>query len=215
MGIRFYCPNGHKLNVKQFQAGQTGVCPRCGAAMPIPEESTRRSSKKHSPHLPPQTHRENEAATTISRPAVAADQAGGPMKPPPIPAEPPRAANDPLAEGAKVVWYVRLASGEQLGPAAADVMRGWLAEGRITADVLVWREGWRDWRSAGGLFRQLSPNPPIPGLETVADQPLVTPIYPHHVAPHAPPRRTQFVVIGGLLLVLLLLLTVLLIASRQ
>ena len=39
MGIRFYCPKGHKLNVKQFQAGQTGVCPRCGATVPIPLKS--------------------------------------------------------------------------------------------------------------------------------------------------------------------------------
>ena len=26
MGIRFYCPNGHKLNVKEFQAGRRGIC---------------------------------------------------------------------------------------------------------------------------------------------------------------------------------------------
>ena len=24
MGIRFFCPNGHKLNVKEFQAGRRG-----------------------------------------------------------------------------------------------------------------------------------------------------------------------------------------------
>jgi len=33
MGIRFFCPNGHKLNVKDFQAGQTGICPFCGVKM--------------------------------------------------------------------------------------------------------------------------------------------------------------------------------------
>ena len=31
MGIRFYRPNGHRLNVKDFLAGQTGTCPQCGA----------------------------------------------------------------------------------------------------------------------------------------------------------------------------------------
>ena len=46
MGIRFYCPNGHKLNVKEFQAGQNGVCPFCGAKMQIPTQSTRKSSKE-------------------------------------------------------------------------------------------------------------------------------------------------------------------------
>jgi hypothetical protein len=41
MGIRFYCPNGHKLNVKEFQAGRRGICPHCGAKVEIPTESTR------------------------------------------------------------------------------------------------------------------------------------------------------------------------------
>ena len=36
MGIRFHCPNGHKLNVKTFQAGMRGVCPYCGAKFTIP-----------------------------------------------------------------------------------------------------------------------------------------------------------------------------------
>lgn len=36
MGIRFLCPNGHKLNVKTFLAGKRGVCPRCGAKFDIP-----------------------------------------------------------------------------------------------------------------------------------------------------------------------------------
>jgi hypothetical protein len=36
MGIRFSCPNGHKLNVKAFLAGKRGVCPQCGAKFIIP-----------------------------------------------------------------------------------------------------------------------------------------------------------------------------------
>ena len=45
MGIRFFCPNGHKLNVKEFQAGRRGICPFCGARIQIPTQSTRPSSK--------------------------------------------------------------------------------------------------------------------------------------------------------------------------
>ncbi len=40
MGIRFHCPNGHKLNVKTFLAGKRGICPHCGAKFEIPAEST-------------------------------------------------------------------------------------------------------------------------------------------------------------------------------
>ncbi len=46
MGIRFYCPNGHKLNVKSFLAGMRGICPHCGARVNIPLQSTRPSSKE-------------------------------------------------------------------------------------------------------------------------------------------------------------------------
>src|SRR6476620_884151 len=44
MGIRFLCPNGHRLNVKTFLAGKRGVCPQCGASFVIPpaDESTER-----------------------------------------------------------------------------------------------------------------------------------------------------------------------------
>ena len=39
MGIRFSCPNGHKLNVKAFLAGKRGVCPQCGAKFLIPSQT--------------------------------------------------------------------------------------------------------------------------------------------------------------------------------
>ena len=45
MGIRFTCPNGHKLNVKTFLAGRTGFCPYCGERVEIPKQSTRTPGK--------------------------------------------------------------------------------------------------------------------------------------------------------------------------
>src|SRR3954468_22434344 len=39
MGIKFHCPNGHKLNVKAFLAGKKGICPKCGTKLRIPEAS--------------------------------------------------------------------------------------------------------------------------------------------------------------------------------
>ena len=39
MGIRFLCPNGHKLNVKTFLAGKRGICPHWGATFEIPFDS--------------------------------------------------------------------------------------------------------------------------------------------------------------------------------
>jgi hypothetical protein len=66
MGIRFFCPNGHKLNVKAFQAGRRGICPHCGVSVEIPLQSTRPTSKER-------------GAPTGGRPS-----AGGDI-PPPLP----------------------------------------------------------------------------------------------------------------------------------
>jgi Zn-finger nucleic acid-binding protein len=36
MSIRFKCPNGHELNVKEKYAGLTGLCPRCQVRVLVP-----------------------------------------------------------------------------------------------------------------------------------------------------------------------------------
>ena len=80
-----------------------------------------------------------------------------------MPGAPARAATtyggatpgDPIAEAPQAGWYVRPPSGGQFGPAVGDVMRRWLAEGRVSADSMVWREGWADWRNAGATFPSL------------------------------------------------------------
>jgi hypothetical protein len=37
-------------------------------------------------------------------------------------------------------------------------MRTWLSEGRVSADSLIWREGWREWQEAGSVFPKLRGN---------------------------------------------------------
>ncbi len=81
---------------------------------------------------------------------------------------------DPLQDAPDVIWYVRPPTGGQYGPAGRDVMRAWLAEGRITPDCQVWREGWRDWKEAAevfpeGAFPQLRIPDAVPGLERILD----------------------------------------------
>lgn len=41
MGICFFCPNGHPLNVKSELAGKVGYCPKCRVKMRIPLQSMR------------------------------------------------------------------------------------------------------------------------------------------------------------------------------
>jgi hypothetical protein len=50
MGIRFSCPNGHKLHVKEFLAGKRAVCPHCGAKLTVPAaEPSAVASKEAAP----------------------------------------------------------------------------------------------------------------------------------------------------------------------
>lgn len=158
MGIRFYCPNGHRLNVKDFLAGKRGICPHCEARFRIPRES---EIPKGSPKVKPGSAAESAAparrrrskggtalkATAREKPTTTA-RSKSELKPQP-------AARDPIDEAPDAVWYVRPPSGGQYGPAKGDVVRRWIAEGRVSVDTLVWREGWPDWQLAGPLFPSL------------------------------------------------------------
>jgi len=231
MGIRFNCPNGHKLNVKAFLAGKKGICPHCGISVDIPLQSTRGSTQGKQARqgdggpFGPTPLSGPTGASPATFPAVGQTPAQvptGPIPfqpvPPQIPATPgvypalPAAASpfggigpaltpglgpapisasapatvplntvvlaqptstpqlpsvpggppslggpspDPLSDTSEVAWYVRPPSGGQYGPASTAVMRSWIQEGRVSADSLVWREGWRDWQDAGKVFPQL------------------------------------------------------------
>jgi GYF domain 2 len=126
MGIRFLCPNGHKLNVKSDLAGKRAICPDCGAKLVVPAVGM----------SPSESSLQNIRAA--SRSAIAAAS--------------PTASPIPTASAATeqpIVWYVRPASGGQFGPLSADELSAWIADQRVMADTYLWRPGWADWRMAG------------------------------------------------------------------
>ncbi len=158
MGIRFYCPNGHKLNVKEHLAGKAGFCPECGVRLVIPFESTRKSSKEL---------REEAFQDALTKPTLSAapatvssatpddDELGlAPTEPAPK-GQPEGAFTDPILLDKTVVWYVQVPGGPQYGPAAGSVIHSWIQQGRISADMLVWREGWENWLEARSVFPEL------------------------------------------------------------
>jgi hypothetical protein len=179
MGIKFHCPNGHKLNVKSFLAGKKGRCPKCGTKVRIPAASEpslqdheieetdaeARAGNGSAAHIAP------VEASVVGAHAATVPSTPLPGVPPAMPlvgsaaavAAPPvapatgaaSAAGDPISEAPAAVWYVRPPTGGQYGPARGEIMRRWLDEGRVSSDSLVWREGWSDWRTAGLLFPHL------------------------------------------------------------
>ncbi len=120
MGIRFYCPNGHKLNVKEFQAGRRGICPYCGAKIQIPTESTRPPSKKIKSGAEPREGMEGGAPSGGSEGGVP-DWALGPGAPLAAGSPGPEwAAAEPGAAESAVAGAVEPATAEPpaQGPAA-------------------------------------------------------------------------------------------------
>jgi hypothetical protein len=185
MGIKFHCDScGKKLNVKAFLAGKRGICPHCGSKISIPANAaavqtsasvgadsgvSAAASATASPTQPAAATVGGSAAMTASpravptgpAPGAALARPAGPaaahaVAPAPAAVAPAGFASDPISEAPHAVWYVRPASGNQFGPAAADIMRRWIAEGRVAGDSLVWREGWADWKRASTVFPNLA-----------------------------------------------------------
>jgi hypothetical protein len=175
MGIRFRCPNGHKLHVKAFLAGMRGVCPDCGIKVAIPLTSDAEFDREIAepkparmggrpadhgalpslPRIDVRGNRRSESladgsatvATTTSPPQVMARAAG----------ESPESSADPVSAAPQAQWFVRPPTGGQFGPANGALLKTWLAEGRITADSYLWRQGWTEWKRAETVFPPLRP----------------------------------------------------------
>lgn len=161
MGIRFFCPNGHRLHVKAFLAGKRGYCPKCGTKLLIPESSaaalprTDSASKDQAADLLPGARESTSGAA--AGPATTGPQAESPSQPDAQPVEHERMqSRQPILESPiqtdgpldDALWYVRPPSGGQYGPATRKEIDRWSGEGRIPGESLVWREGWAEWRTA-------------------------------------------------------------------
>lgn len=223
MGIRFYCPDcGRRLNIKAFLAGKRGICPHCDSRVQIPMES---QLPTEAPKYRPTSEGTAEspvAAATIA--TVDSDSNDAVESQRTVAASIDATPSDPIADAPDCVWYVRPSGGGQYGPARGDVMRRWLSEGRVSADSMVWQEGWADWKLAGPVF---------PSLESVPATATATPVIettvksaPSFLVPEdeeqdiskpvaAPERRVAArkksiapLIILGLLIVVLLVVTV-------
>ena len=53
MGIVCQCPNGHRVKVKDHQAGKRGLCPACGAKFSIPASGGREPTGSRETVRPP------------------------------------------------------------------------------------------------------------------------------------------------------------------
>jgi hypothetical protein len=142
MGVRFNCPQGHKLNVKAELAGKRGICPECGVRFVVPAFSGERVEAVS--ECSGGGSARNGMSANGNGSAVDFDDA--------YELEP---VADARAAGQEaIVWYVRPTAGGQYGPAPTGMFEQWVREGRVSADSWVWRTGWADWKP-GGVAMQL------------------------------------------------------------
>jgi DNA-directed RNA polymerase subunit RPC12/RpoP len=145
MGVRFACHAcGKKLNIKEELAGKRGRCPACGLRFRIPPHDQEFSL--------PLEEGEGELAGASG---AAAGDIDNPLlsnldeeQQPTVKASGAEADFDPFTEN-DFRWYVRPPGGGRYGPADGATIRQWIAEGRVTANTLLWREGWAEWRELG------------------------------------------------------------------
>ncbi|MGI5832903.1 MAG: DUF4339 domain-containing protein [Thermoguttaceae bacterium] len=143
MGIRCHCPNGHKLNVKTEQAGKIGICPKCGVRFQIPLESTRISRS--------QRQEASDLAENATRPAG---------QDAPLEMSPPNETLSAAPAAKPDAWYIQGGDGREYGPVTLGVIRNWIAEHRVAASTLVWKEGSSEKKEARNVFPEFATAPP-------------------------------------------------------
>jgi hypothetical protein len=200
MGIKFLCPGGHKLHVKAFLAGRKAVCPKCGQKVLVPTESESQFAGKKESHAgsigeTSDTSTAGSISATLEMPIPLVDL--------PHASRSSGSVADPISEDPDAVWYVRPQSGGQFGPASGETMRGWVTEGRVAGDSLVWRAGWPDWQTADSTFPHLASKAPAAPTSVVTapvapasprlvtSSPVVTQVKSDHL-PYGEPVNTNF-----------------------
>lgn len=177
MGIRCYCPRGHKLNVKTEQAGKMGICPVCNlrfqipfgnAQAPVPEEAgsftdpprpTDESDEDlfNLEPLPglenPQNSTSKSAKDLLNHLNIELKDIEEPHKTT-NPLTPPASSGDPESDSEPDVWYILGCDGREYGPMSKSVIRSRIKARRLSDTTVVRREGGP--RRQARLFRELA-----------------------------------------------------------
>ncbi|HBJ36268.1 MAG TPA: hypothetical protein DDZ51_16260 [Planctomycetaceae bacterium] len=232
MGIRFACNHcEHTLNIKRELAGKIGVCPRCGGRIRIPLEDAPRSQPIRTEPTARGASGQRQFNRSVGNTTASVE---GSATLDTLESD-HRVLDSPLDETG-VLWYVRPPAGGQYGPASGEVLRSWIAENRVTASTLIWRDGWPQWRSARETLPELAETtrlmlPTDNGVDSndLFDDPLMAPS--HATAPllgvglsgvaaigqqrSDRTQRRMLLVVGLAVLSIFLILTLVVLAMRS
>ena len=175
MGIVASCPNGHRIKVKDELAGKKGICPTCHAKFRIPVKPVGTEPQPAAGGGLPTarvvsldplyaaslaTAHPIEEADTVGASASAEMEAANPQPDFVLvsEAEPdPTPAHAVLDERPDLAWCVAVRGGAPSAPLAVAALRAWLDSGAATADHVVWRADWPEWRPLAEVFPDALP----------------------------------------------------------
>ena len=210
MGIRFSCHLcNHPLHVKDYQASKRGKCPKCQGAFRVPpkdadfslaiDESA--SSIQPTNLGKPLSPSDSQIAPPTAKTKAAAEpkpQVQARTKNPPAstPKPAPEANGHPSMPPSLLPlidsrWYVRPPSGGQYGPATTQMLMDWIAEKRVTADALLWREGLDSWLSARELVPESFGGSSALGIDDPPPPAVAKPTSPTTKSPTAKTPTTR------------------------
>jgi predicted Zn finger-like uncharacterized protein len=132
MSLEVSCPSCEgKFRVPDSAAGKKIRCPKCKGAIEVPAAE---------PEPQPESESEPQAVAPVTKatPKAAATK--------PTPAKPAA----PVEQ-----WFFKGEDGESYGPVPRKELDAWKAEGRVTADCQVLREGTTQWQWASDLYPDL------------------------------------------------------------
>ena len=171
MGIVSFCPQGHRVKVKDHLAGKKGVCPTCGSRFRIPLASTAAPTTSPAETVLPEATIVSLDATIAARlPRVlllnrGVEPAHGGLRAPlkttlvePVEEQEVELVVEELhhhpaiTERPDLAWCIAVPGGTASEPMRAEALQAWLESGLPTGDELVWRADWAEWRPIRGVF---------------------------------------------------------------
>lgn len=184
MGICFFCPNGHPLNVKAELAGKIGFCPKCRAKMVIPLQSMREIDEREyhgqptaeavtdGKKKPSDSEKESKGPnrTDVDVSASGVVERGGELSLNDLIRQaaesPARKAHErdelpnfpdsaELLNNPDFLWWVFTSDGQKYGPAPGATLQKWISERRVGPNMQILRNGWNEPHEVREVFPEV------------------------------------------------------------
>jgi hypothetical protein len=154
MPIEVFCESCQKkLRVPDTAAGKRIKCPKCQGVISVPAgDAAAVGGAATAPAIPTPSRLANKSSGSINVPKLN------------TPAPTPKSSIKLPSKAVVEQWYVQTEDGQQYGPVTRQELDQWYAEGRVTTDTQLLRDGGEQWQWASDLYPDLAPQQPAGGV---------------------------------------------------